>query len=166
MPRADCTVCKHKDVALIDQTLKAGESIRKTAKRFGLSNAAIFRHMNHGEHAKSRINIGQIAHIDEEIKKLIRAQNRAKRKRNTSEVLAISRELRNWFVIRTKAEIVSIATKPDTTESAEVPQHELIALARALIESQLQDPDVQRWLLGLVERIQAVPVSDAETDEG
>lgn len=163
MPRKNCTVCQHPQHDDIDLALKAGESIRKTALRFGLTHGSVFRHMNHDKRTKTLINIGQIERIDEEIKKLIRAQNRAKRKRDAPQVLAISRELRNWFTIRQKAELASIGTKEDTPESAQVAPHELIALARALIESRLDDPEVRAWLTGLHERVK--PASVSQEDE-
>jgi hypothetical protein len=166
MPRKNCTVCQHPQHDDIDTALKARASLGETAKRFGLTKSALHRHLHHGERTKALINIGQIERIDDEIKKLIRAQNRAKKKRDAPQVLAISRELRNWFTIRQKAELASIGTKEDKADTVQVQHHELLALAKALIESQLQDPDVQRWLLGLVERVQAAPAVDAEADEG
>lgn len=165
MSRKNCTVCQHPQHDDIDTALKAGASLGETAKRFGLTKSALHRHLHHGERTKTLINIGQIERIDEEIKKLIRAQNRAKRKRDAPQVLAISRELRNWFTIRQKAELASIGTKEDTPESAPQ-QHELIALARAMIESRIaMDREIQQWILALAERIQAAPAMDAETDE-
>ncbi len=165
MPRADCTACKHNDVALIDAALKAGASLGETAKRFGLSKAAVNRHHHHEDPKKSRINIGDLKHIDEQIKKLNMAQNRAKKKRNANQALAIARELRNWFVLRQKAIIASIGMKQDTPESVQVAPHELVALAKALIESRLDDREIQQWILTLAERIQATPMIDTETDE-
>jgi hypothetical protein len=165
MPHPACSVCRHAQHDAIDTALKAGESVRVLAGRFGLSKTAVDRHRNHDKRTKTRMNIGQIERIDEEIKKLIRAQNRAKKKRDASQVLAISRELRNWFTIRQKAELACIGTKEDTADVAQVPQRELIALAQSLVESRLDDRDVQQWILTLAERIQAMPVTAAERDE-
>jgi hypothetical protein len=166
MPRADCTVCKHTDVALIDQTLKAGESIRKTAKRFGVSHQAIFRHTQHDKITKRPINIEEIARIDKEIRKLHLAQTNARKRRDSTMALQIAKELRSWFVLKQKAILASIGAKQDTADAIQVPQHELIALARAMIESRIpMDREIQQWVLALAERIQATPVMDAETDE-
>lgn len=162
MPRADCTVCKHNDVALIDAALKAGASLGETAKRFGLSKAAVNRHHHHDDPKKSRINIGDLKHIDEQIKKLNMAQNRAKKKRNAPQALAIARELRNWFVLRQKAIIASIGTKEDTADTVQVPQHELLALAENLIESRLDDAGVRAWIVGLYERVKSNSGSQEE----
>src|ERR1700728_429430 len=107
MPRKNCTVCRHPQHDAIDMALKARASLGETAKRFGLTKSALHRHLHHGERTKTLIDIGHIQRIDDEIRKLIRAQNRAKKKRDASQVLAISRELRNWFTIRQKAELAS-----------------------------------------------------------
>jgi hypothetical protein len=164
MPKKRCSVCNHSQVEAIDAALKSGESVRKTAARFGLSPTAISRHENHGKHAEARINTGQIAHIDEEIKKLTRAQNRAKKKRDTNQVLAIARELRNWFVLKQKAELALITTHGETPNGAEISPRDALALAKSVIESQLDDPEVQSWLTGLMERVAGAPAS-ADEDE-
>ena len=164
MPKKRCSVCNHLQVEAIDAALKGGDSVRKTAARFGLSPTAISRHENHGKHAEARMNTGQIAHIDEEIRKLTRAQNRAKKKRNTSEVLSIARELRNWFVIRQKAELASIATADLKGNHQEISPRDALVLAKGVIEAQLGDPEVQNWLAALVERVSGAPAS-AEEDE-
>jgi transposase-like protein len=43
MPRR-CTVCDHPEIHSIDQALVSGESYRSVAKRFGLSESAVYRH--------------------------------------------------------------------------------------------------------------------------
>jgi hypothetical protein len=44
-----CTVCVHRERHAIDAALATGESLRSTAKRWGVSSAAVFRHRrDHG----------------------------------------------------------------------------------------------------------------------
>jgi hypothetical protein len=155
MPKQRCSVCRHPDVANIDTALKAGESVRKTAARFGLSPTAVGRHKLEDDRAKTSINTGQIAKIDDEIQKLKRAQNRAKKKRDAAGVLAIARELRNWFVLRQKAEIASIATTEASGKAEALSHDEALILARSLIEGSLGDPEIQTWLEALVLRVRA-----------
>jgi hypothetical protein len=123
------------------------------AKRFGITPASADRHFHHDEHEKSRQNTGHIARIDEEIKKLIRAQNRAKKKRDAAGSLAIARELRNWFVLRTKAEIAAIGTASENSNEQLSPA-DALRLAQSVIEAQLDNSDVRLWLRGLIERMQ------------
>jgi hypothetical protein len=154
MPHARCSVCCHPEFEAIDKALKAGTSVRETARRFSLSPAAVDRHRHHGEHEKTLVNIDQIARIDEEIKKLIRAQNRAKKKRDTAGALAIARELRNWFVLRTKAEVFASASKPES--SAELSRAEAVTMAKSIIEAELASgsSEVAAWLHEVQERAQ------------
>jgi transposase len=42
MPRR-CTVCDHPEIHSIDQALVSGESYRSVAKRFGLSESAVYQ---------------------------------------------------------------------------------------------------------------------------
>ena len=44
-----CTVCEHQDLAAIDELLRAGESQRGIASRFGLSKSSLNRHAQHAE---------------------------------------------------------------------------------------------------------------------
>lgn len=46
MPQA-CTVCRHDQVAEIDQLLVSGTSLRNIARRFGTSATALHRHRKH-----------------------------------------------------------------------------------------------------------------------
>jgi hypothetical protein len=162
VPKTRCSVCLHPERETIETALKAGESVRVAARRFGLSRAAVNRHQHEGDRAKTRASSGQIAKIDEEIKKLTRAQNRAKKKRDSAGALAIARELRNWFVLRQKAEITEIASGSDAVDGAPVSLRDATAIARSVIESQLTDPDIQNWLRSLLERI---PGAIAEPEE-
>jgi hypothetical protein len=156
VPKPRCTICLHPEKQAIEETLKAGESVRKTAARFGLSSTAVNRHVHEGDHAKTSVNSGQIARIDAEIAKLKRAQTRARKKRDSAGVLAIARELRNWFVLRQKAEITEIAMAGDAASGAEIPLRDAVAIAKSVIESQLNDHEIQSWLRSLLERIPAV----------
>jgi transposase-like protein len=153
MPHARCSICTHAQFDAIALMLKAGESVRVVARRFGLSHAAVNRHQHEDDRTKNSTNIGQTAKIDEEIKKLIRAQNRAKRKRDSAGALAIARELRNWFVLRQKAEVVEASTTAALTSGGEIPLRDAVAISKSVIESQFADPEIQAWLTGMVERI-------------
>lgn len=163
MPHQTCSICRHPQREAIDADRG---SVRAVAKRFGLSPAAVDRHRHHGEHAKARINSGQIEHIDAEIKKLIRAQNRAKKKRDGAGALAIARELRNWFVLRSKAEIAAIGTASEQSgkDGEQLSPVEALALAKAVIEGQLADPEVCAWILGLAERFRPADATPLEGD--
>ena len=158
MPKQTCSICTHHQFTAIDTMLKAGESLGKTAKRFGLTKAAVHRHVHHADNKQRRQdaqNPGHIAHIDAEIKKLIQQRDKARSRRDGKGVAAISRELRNWFILRQKAELASIAMAHDTPSGAELPMKDAIAIAKAVIESQLADPEVRTWLEGLLERVRA-----------
>jgi hypothetical protein len=153
VPKSRCSICLHPERQAIEETLKAGGSVRSTAVRFGLSHAAVHRHVHEGDEKKTRVNAGQIAHIDAEIEKLKRAQNRARKKRDSAGALAIAKELRNWFVLRQKAEIVEIASSSESTDGTEVSLPDATQIAKSVIESQLLDVDIQAWLRSLIERI-------------
>jgi transposase len=155
MPHPRSTVSKHPDRLSIEAALVSGESIRSVAARFNLSSAAVNRYKNRERYAQTRINTGEIARIDREINKLIRAQNLAKRKRNTSDALAIARELRNWFGLRAKAEVMASAVQ--TEQDSTLSRSEALALARGLIESEVDadGKEIIAWLRALVERVRA-----------
>jgi transposase-like protein len=156
MPHLRCSVCRHPERQAIDAALKAGESLRKLAKRFGVSYQTVHRHLHEEDRDKTRIKTGQIARIDEEIKKLIRAQNRAKKKRDSAGALAIARELRNWFVLRQKAEVVACAASQVETNTT-MTRGEALAVAQGLIESEVSagSQEIIVWLRGLLERADA-----------
>jgi hypothetical protein len=153
MPKPRCSICRHPQLTEINAALKGGTSVRKAAARFGLSTAAIGRHRLEDERAKTRVNIGDLAHIDEEIQKLKRAQNRAKRKRDGSLVLQIAKELRNWFVLRSRAEVAEIGVASAANKEDQLTPGEALALARSVVESQLGEPEVRAWVLALAERL-------------
>jgi transposase-like protein len=139
---------------VIDSLLLSGGSIRAVARRFGLSHAAVHRHQNHARHAKKSINTGEIARINAEIRKLHLAQTNARKRRDNELALQIAKELRNWFVLKRKAELARVGTASESTKDEQLLPGEALALAKAVIESQLSDPIVLEWLLQLVERIQ------------
>ena len=157
MPHPRCSICTHPKFEAINQMLQAGESVRVVAKQFGMSSAAVHRHQHEDDRKKPRINIGQIAHIDEEIKKLKRAEKRARKKRDTTGALAIARELRNWFVLRGKAELITSAIQTTETDSTPLSRGEAVSLAQALIESEATagSQEIRSWLTSLLERMDA-----------
>jgi predicted transcriptional regulator len=154
MPNQRCSVCIHPQLAAIEAGLKSGLSVRESARRFGLSPAAIDRHVHHDARAKSRVNIEQIAHIDEQIKKLTRAQNAAKKRRDNASALAIARELRSWFVLKGKAQAVVNAAQ--TQQPEPITRAEAIGVAKAIIESEVNAGAAEtiEWLRGLTDRVQ------------
>src|SRR6266853_6675167 len=78
MPHTTCSVCLHEAHEVIDSLLLSGGSIREVAKRFGVSPAAVHRHQHHSDREKNRINTGEIARINAEIRKLHLAQTNAR----------------------------------------------------------------------------------------
>jgi hypothetical protein len=165
MPHARCGVCAHEAHEVIDSLLASGEPLRRLAAQFGLSKTSLNRHANHAKRDKSRINTGNIQRIDEEISKLIRAQSRAKRKRDTAGALAIARELRNWFVLRTKAEIAAVGTSGiGKADEQQLSPGEAVALAQSVLEGALNDPAVRNWLVAMADRIGQAGTANAAQD--
>jgi transposase len=66
MPRR-CTVCDHPESHSIDEALVSGESYRSVAKRFGLSESAVYRHKS--EHLPAHLlgakEVGEVARADD-----------------------------------------------------------------------------------------------------
>lgn len=152
MPHATCTVCTHEAHNMIESALRSGGSVRAVARRFGLSPAAVDRHKHHGDREKSRVNTGDLERINVEIRKLHHAQTAARKRRDNDAALAISRELRNWHVLKQKAEVAAIGTASENATEQLSPT-EALALAKSVIEARLNDPDVRSWLVGVIERI-------------
>jgi hypothetical protein len=98
-------------------------------------------------------NTVQLAHIEEQINKLIRAEKSAKRRRDISGALAISRELRNWLVLKAKADAAENAGQSQT--DATISRGEALAVAQGLIESEVNvgGQEIITWLLALAERV-------------
>jgi transposase-like protein len=168
MPHATCTVCTHHELQSIEVALKGGGSVRAVAKRFGLSPAAVDRHKHHDEYEKTRVNTGEIARINAEIRKLHLAQTNARKRRDNELALQIARELRNWFILKRKAELAS-GTASDSGSQEQLSPGEAVLLARSVIEARLDDPAVREWLLQLVERIRdtaAEPRATGSAPEG
>jgi transposase-like protein len=159
MPRQQCSVCRHPQLQAIDAALASRTSVRAIAKQFGVSPAAVDRHHHHEDHAKNRINTEEIVRIDKEIRKLHFAQTAARKRRDNTVALQIARELRNWHTLRVKASAVSQAK---TTQSEQLSRSEAIALAEALIESEVTagNPEVIAWLSAVLERVQHMNKSE------
>jgi hypothetical protein len=151
MPRQTCSVCKHPERADIEKAITSGTpSLRDLAQQCGLGLTSLFRHKQHMAVAKD----SSMKNIPEEIRKLRIMLAKAKRKGDTSSALSISREIRAWLAFEAK-------TRPihqDKTITDEIPVRDAVALAKSVIESQLDDPDVQAWLAGLTERVSGAPV--------
>jgi len=167
MPHQKCSVCQHDEREAIDLALKGGATIRAVAGQFGLSKTAVDRHRNHSKHEQTRTNIGQIARIDQEIRKLHLAETRARKRRDNTAALQIAKELRSWFTLRTKAEAIASAQAQPTDE--QITHAEALATARAIIEAELTagGGEVIEWLRSLLERVPVTPVQpESERDTG
>jgi len=155
IPHQTCGACKHPELEAIDAALKSKLPLRAVALRFGLSVSTVFAHAHEGDAKKSHKNTGEIARIDKEIIKLHGVQNRAKRKKNVRETLAVARELRSWHGLRLKA--VAIDAARPTEQLQPLSQADAMAMARTIIESALGDPDTVLWLRSVLERIPGTP---------
>lgn len=163
MPRQQCTVCLHPQRDEIDLALAKGAPLRGVAKQFDVTTAAVFRHRHHDDQKRPK-NTGEIDRINDEIARLTRARNRAKRKRNDAEALAIARELRNWLTLKAKFEALAGARQVEQGEPL-TPQ-EALQMARALIEAHASDPEITAWIAGLYERATGtVPEAQPQVDE-
>lgn len=163
MPHQPCTACLHPEKNTIDTALRKGTpSLRELAGRFGISKSALDRHRKHIDPAKARVGVGQIERIDAEIKKLIRAQTRAKRRRDNAGDLRIARELRNWFTLRVKAEAAA-ASEPE--KAAEMTRAEAVATAKTIIEAEMSagGEEIFAWLVALLERVSTTKITTGST---
>jgi hypothetical protein len=158
MPHRSCTICRREDVAAIDAD---HGSVRKVAKRFGLTPATLDRHRHHDDHTKNRVNSGQIRQIDDEIRRLRLAQTNARKRKDSAAFIRLSGELRQWHTLKAKVQGASIPEKD--APAAPVSERELLQAAISIVESRLTDPDVCSWILGLAERLR--PASGVELVE-
>lgn len=165
MPRKGCSVCVRPDVEAINAAYQAGEPVRAIARRLGFSAASADRHFHHAEREQNRVNAGELARINAEIRKLHLAQTNARKRRDNTLALAIAKELRNWFLLKRKAQIASIGAAKNSEDAQQMSPAEALALARAVIEGALDDASVRAWIVSLAERVgQSAPAQDA--DEG
>jgi DNA-binding IclR family transcriptional regulator len=147
MARQRCSVCVHPDLAAIEASISSGTpSLRDLAAQCGLSKAALFRHKQHAKVAKG----SAAKNLSEEIRKLRIMLAKAKRKGDTTAALSISREIRAWMLMEAKTRPI---VSQDSAVSDEMPLRDAVAIARSVIESQLDDPDTQAWLKSLMERV-------------
>lgn len=150
MPLQECTVCKHPDVEALNEVLRSGsQTFRALAIQTGLTAASLYRHKQHVAPAKGHA----LKDIGAEIMKLRHAQARAKRKGNTNEALAISREIRAWLALEAKADAAAAAAGKRREEST-LSRAEALQAAMAIVEAQLAagDKNVFEWLTGVFER--------------
>jgi hypothetical protein len=160
MPRQTCSVCKHLERDAIDAAIRKGSPpLRAIAERSGLSLTAVHRHKQHMVVAKG----STIQNIPEEIRRMRIMLAKAKRKGDTSATLAISREIRAWMTFESKNQSV---IPGDTGNVEELSRSDALALARAIVESALDDPDVKSWLRALVERIPTGTKPEEEVNDG
>ena len=163
MPRQSCTVCRHVDRQNIETAIAKGfPSLRELAKQSGLSLTALFRHKQHMTIAKGTA----MNNIPEEIRKLRIMLAKAKRKGDTSSALSISREIRAWLALEAKTTAIS----NDAGAVEELRLSDALVLAKNLIESQMENPDVREWLRSMAEQVCGttgkLPDAHSETTEG
>jgi hypothetical protein len=141
--------------------------MRELAAQCGLSKAALFRHKQHAKVAKGT----SVKNIPEEIRKLRIMLAKAKRKGDTNAALSISREMRAWLALESKTQSV---VPLDGAAVDEMPLRDAVAIAKIVIESQFDDPDIQSWLRSLMEKLPdesvrttgKLPDTHSETTEG
>jgi hypothetical protein len=143
--------------------------MRDLAAQSGLTSSALFRHKQHAKVAKGQ----SVKNIPEEIRKLKIMLNSAKRRRDTSAALSISREIRAWLTFEAKTQSV---LPQNGAIAEEMPLRDAVAIAKSVIESQVGDPEIQTWLRSLVERVPVereevratgkLPDAHPETTEG
>jgi len=135
----------------VEQALAAGRSVREIARSYGHSKSAIARHRQNCkvESAHSHAtNVTPVSAVNEdiagEIARLRRAQANARRKGDTTTVLAISREIRAWVQIQTKAENVALGRPQEQPVS----HAEALAMAKVLVETAVKahDPQIIEWM--------------------
>jgi len=165
MPHPPCSICLHPDRARIDVCLKAGHPpLRTLAGQFGVSRSALDRH-SHEHVIKPAVQQTDAKGIDAEILKLLRAQGKAKRLRDSRGLIKISGELRQWYALKAKVEALAAGTnKPQDTR--EVSRSEAVAAAKSIIEAELasDNAEILEWLQILVERFEATKVSTCEAN--
>jgi hypothetical protein len=80
MPRR-CTVCDHLERHSIDETLVTGAPYRSVAKRFRLSESAVYRHKT--EHLPAHLlkakEVEEVAHADDLLEQVKHLQGHAPR---------------------------------------------------------------------------------------
>jgi hypothetical protein len=151
MPRLPCTACVHPDRARIDEALRSGTPpLRELAKQVGIHHASLFRHKQHVAPVSGKA----VKEIPSEIVKLRRMLVKAKQKHDTPAALSISREIRAWMTLDARTRDVKAT---DAGRVEEISRSDALSLAEAIVEAQLNDPDVVAWLTGM-ERIQIAPV--------
>ena len=144
MPHPTCTVCLHADVQAINEALQRGQPpLRELAKQAGVTHSALYRHKQHAVFVKRLV----INDIKAEISKLRYAQTAAKKRRDMTTVLAISREIRNWKALEAKTRPIAPTDGANADDALSL--RDALIVAKSLIESQLNDPDVQAWLESL-----------------
>src|SRR5437879_6127712 len=102
-----CRICGGNSREQVDAALAAGRSVREVGRSFGFSKSAVARHRQKCKPG-SPANVTPVPagndDIVVEIARLRRAQANARRKGDTTAVLSISREIRAWVSMQTRAE--------------------------------------------------------------
>ena len=170
MPHPGCKVCSHADAAAIEDAIQKGATVRAVAKRFGMSPAAVHRHVHHEDHAKTRMDTRETERIDKEIRRLHHAQTAARKRRDRTMELAIAKELRSWFTLRVKAEV--IASVGQAEQSEQISRVEAVGMARLIIETEVNvaNGEIIDWLRALLDRVQSAksevaPAAPVEPEE-
>lgn len=165
MPHQTCSVCSHRNLQAINLALRTSScSLRVLAGQFGVSKTALDRHRHHLDGKKDRQNTEQIAQIDDQIRRLKRAQTAARRRRDSAAFVRLSGELRQWHMLKAK---IQGATLPEKgAPAAPVSERDALQMAMAIVEMNLtgdQRHAVTEWLTGLMERLppDAVPTEQS-----
>jgi transposase len=148
-----CGICGGNSRELVDKALAAGRSIRQVAAQFGVSKSAVARHhRNCKPESLLAANVTPVSAANEditaEIARLRRAQATARRKGDTTAVLSISREVRAWVQMQTRAENAALGRPQEQPVS----HAEALEMAKVLIEAAVKaaDPGIIEWLREIV----------------
>jgi hypothetical protein len=167
VPHQSCSICRHEQREAIDFALRTNAcSLRVLAGQFGASKTALGRHRHHLDGKKDRANTKQIAQIDDEIRRLKRAQTAARKRRDNPAFVRLSGELRQWHMLKSKLAGSMLPEKDAPV--VPISEHDAPAMAIAIIEMNLAEDQRQQvceWLNGVVERLRpadAVPAGPNE----
>ncbi|MGC1416883.1 MAG: hypothetical protein WA817_16475 [Candidatus Acidiferrum sp.] len=150
-----CRICAGNSKELVDQALAAGRPVREIARLYGHSKSAVARHRQNCKPESPTAHAANVAPVSAanedivgEIARLRRAQATARRKGDTSAVLSISREIRAWVGMQTKAEHAAIGRPQEQSVS----HAEALVMAKVLIETAVKasNPEIIEWVREIV----------------
>lgn len=149
-----CGICGGNSRSAVDEALGAGRSVRQVAAQFGVSKSAVARHhRNCKPESPLAANITPVsaANVDitADISRLRRAQANARRRNDTTAVLSLSREIRAWVTLQTKAETAALG-RPAAEQP--VSHAEALVMAKVLVETAVkaENPEIVEWLREII----------------